>query len=84
MQMERFKKEITVNNEVRVFQFNRMTSMSGVKFFITSTDSNQKPIAFSLKQTDRGNWKLTPGSLRWLYDIETELSDAIIETQKQR
>jgi hypothetical protein len=84
MQMERFKKEITVNNEVRVFQFNRMTNMSGVKFFITSTDSNQKPIAFSLKQTDRGNWKLTPGSLRWLYDIETELSDAIIETQKQR
>jgi hypothetical protein len=82
--MERFKKEITVNNEVRVFQFNRMTSMSGVKFFITSTDSNQKPIAFSLKQTDRGNWKLTPGSLRWLYDIETELSDAIVETQKQR
>jgi hypothetical protein len=61
-----------------------MTSMSGVKFFITSTDSNQKPIAFSLKQTDRGNWKLTPGSLRWLYDIETELSAAIIETQKQR
>jgi len=82
--MERFRKEITVNNEVRVFQFNRMTSMSGVKFFITSTDSNQKPIAFSLKQTDRGNWKLTPGSLRWLYDIETELSDAIIESQKQR
>ena len=82
--MERFKKEITVNDEIRVFQFNRMTSMSGVKFFITSTDSNQKPIAFSLKQTDRGNWKLTPGSLRWLYDIETELSDAIIETQKQR
>jgi len=82
--MERFKKEITVNNEVRVFQFNRMTNMSGVKFFITSTDSNQKPIAFSLKQTDRGNWKLTPGSLRWLYDIESELSDAIIETQKQR
>jgi len=82
--MDRFKKEITVNNEVRVFQFSRMTSMSGVKFFITSIDSNQKPIAFSLKQTDRGNWKLTPGSLRWLYDIEAELSDAIIETQKQR
>jgi hypothetical protein len=82
--MERFKKEITVNNEVRVFHFDKMTSMSGVKFFITSKDSNQKPIAFSLKQTDRGNWKLTPGSLRWLYDIETQLSDAIVETQKQR
>ena len=46
--MDRFKKEITVNDEVRVFQFDRMTSMSGVKFFITLTDSNQKPIAFAL------------------------------------
>jgi hypothetical protein len=82
--MERFKKEITVNNEVRLFEFSRLTSMSGVKFFITSRDSNQKPIAFSLKQTDRGNWKLTPGSLRWLYDIESELSNAILETQKQQ
>jgi hypothetical protein len=82
--MERFKKEITVNNEAKVFEFSRLTSMNGVKFFITSTDSNKKPIAFSLKQTDRGNWKLTPGSLRWLYDIETELSNAILETQKQR
>ena len=82
--MESFKKEIIVNNETRLFEFSKMKNMNGVKFFITSKDSNQKPIAFSLKQTDRGNWKLTPGSLRWLYDIETELSDAIIETQQQR
>jgi hypothetical protein len=79
--MERFKKEITVNNETRVFEFNRMKNMNGVKFFITSKDSNQKAIAFSLIETDEGNWKLTPGSLRWLYDIEVELSNAIIETQ---
>ena len=55
--------------------------MNGVKFFIISKDSNQKAIAFSLIETDEGNWKLTPGSLRWLYDIEVELSNAIIETQ---
>jgi hypothetical protein len=79
--MERFKKEITVNNEMRVFEFNWMKNMIGVKFFITSIDSEQKPIAFSLTQTDAGNWRLTPGSLRWLYDIETELSNAILERQ---
>ena len=79
--MERFKKEITVNNETRAFEFRRMKNMSGIKFFITSTDAEQKPIAFSLKETDEGNWKLMPGSLRWLYEIETELSDAIRETQ---
>ena len=79
--MERFKKEITVDNEPRVFEFMRMKDMSGVKFFITSKDSKQKPIAFSLKETGEGNWKLTPGSLRWLYNIEIELSDAIRDTQ---
>jgi hypothetical protein len=79
--MERFKKEITVDNEKRVFEFSRMKNMNGVQFFITAKDSNQKPIAFSLTETGEGNWKLTPGSLRWLYDIEIELSNAIRETQ---
>jgi len=81
--MERFTKEITVNNEPRVFEFNRMKNMNGVKFFITSIDSKQKPIAFSLRESGEGNWKLTPGSLRWLYDIEIELSNAILERQKK-
>ena len=79
--MERFKKEITLNNEPRVFEFMRMKNMNGVKFFITSTDSEQKPFAFSLIQTGEGDWKLKPGALRWLYDIEIELSNAILETQ---
>lgn len=77
--MERFKKEIAVNDELRVFEFNRMKNMNGVKFFITSKDSKDKPIAFSLTEKDKGNWKLTPGSLRWLYDIEAQLSNAIVE-----
>jgi hypothetical protein len=80
--MERFIKEITVNDELRVFEFNRMKNMNGVKFFITSKDSKQKPIAFSLTESE-GKWKLTPGSLRWLYDIEIELSNAILERQKK-
>lgn len=79
--MERFTKEITVNNEPRMFEFNRMKNMNGVKFFITSKDAKQKPIAFSLTETDKGDWRLTPGSLRWLYDIENELSNAIREKQ---
>jgi len=79
--MERFSKEITVNNETRVFDFTKMKNMNGSKFFITSKDSNQKPIAFSLKDAGQGNWKLVPGSLRWLYAIEIELSNAIREKQ---
>jgi len=79
--MERFKKDISVNNEPRTFDFIKMKNMNGVKFFITSTDAKQKPIAFSLKETDEGKWKLFPGSLRWLYEIESELSDAILQMQ---
>ena len=81
--MERFKKEIIVDNETRIFEFIRMKNMSGVKFFITSIDAKQKPIAFSLKETGEGNWKLMPGALRWLYDIEGELSNAILASRTQ-
>ena len=77
--MERFKKDISVNNAPRTFEFSKMKNMNGVKFFITSTDAKQKPIAFSLAENDEGKWKLFPGSLRWLYEIESELSDAILE-----
>ena len=79
--MERFRKELIINNERRVFEFSKLKNMSGTKFFITSTDANQKPFACSLKETDEGDWKLVPGSLRWLYEIETELSNAIREKQ---
>jgi hypothetical protein len=79
--MERFRKQINVDKEPRVFEFLKMKNMNGVKFFITSFDAKQKPISFSLKEGEKGNWKLTPGSLRWLYDIEGELSNAIVEQQ---
>jgi hypothetical protein len=78
--MERFNKEILVGKEPRVFEFTEMKNANGVKFFITSKDENKKPISFSLKQHD-SDWKLMPGSLRWLYDIESELADAIIDTR---
>ena len=78
--MERFIKEIAVGEETRVFEFTRMRNFNGVKFFVTSKDENKKPISFSLRQHDT-EWKLTPGSLRWLYDIESELSDAVIQTR---
>jgi hypothetical protein len=80
--MERFRKEIIVDNEKREFDFTWMKNMNGVKFFITSKDAMQKPIAFSLKEADDGSWKLFPGALRWLYTIETELSNAIRARQK--
>ena len=80
--MDRFSKKLAVGNETRLFLFTKMENTSGVKFFVTSTDANQKPIACSLKQNEyTANWKLVPGSLRWLYEIEKALSDAILETR---
>ena len=79
--MERFTKEITVGNENRLFEFERRENVNGVKFFITSKDEKKKPISFSLKRAVENKWKLMPGSLRWLYDIESQLSDAILDTR---
>jgi len=77
--MDRFTKEISVGKESRLFVFTRMENINGVKFFITSKDENKKPIAFSLRRGKEDTWKLQPGSLRWLYDIEEELAEAITD-----
>jgi hypothetical protein len=80
--VERFNKEIVVGNETRLFEFTQMQNVNGTKFFITSKDENKKAISFSLRKKET-DWKLMPGSLRWLYDIESELADAIISTRLQ-
>jgi len=74
----RFCSQHISNNSA--FVFTKIENTNGVKFFITSQDANQKPISFSLRQRDdESEWKLIPGSLRWLYEIEQDLSDAIVE-----
>ena len=80
--MDRFNKQIAVGKDTRTFEFTLMRNVNGAKFFVTSKDENKKPISFSLKQND-ADWKLVPGSLRWLYDIESQLADAIIDTRLQ-
>lgn len=80
--MQSFSKKIAVGDNTRLFEFTMLRNVNGEKCFITSKDANSKPISFSLKEKDRA-WKLLPGSLRWLYDIESELSDAIISTRLQ-
>jgi hypothetical protein len=80
--MEKFTKKIAVGNVARLFEFTMIKNYQGVKFFITSKDADNKPFSFSLKQKDQGAWKLVPGSTRWLYEIESQLSDAIVETRE--
>lgn len=78
--MDQFSKTIVVEKQKRLFQFSRIENANGVKYFITSTDADEKPVAFSLRQNRYDeHWKLVPGSLRWLYAIEEKLSDAINE-----
>ena len=79
--MDQFRKEIMVGEEKRMFYFNRLQNMNGVKFFITSHDEAKKAIAFSVRENETAAWKLVPGSARWLYAIESQLSDAIVDTR---
>jgi hypothetical protein len=82
--MEQFQKEIMVGAAQRQFYFKKLTYVEGVKFFITSVDEKNRPISFSMKKNKHGLWSLTPGSLRWLYDINGQLADAITESQSQK
>lgn len=78
--MNQFTKELEVGKETRLFHFTHIANMNGVKFFVTSKDENQKAISFSLTQKD-ADWKLIPGSARWLYAIESQLAEAISDTR---
>ena len=57
--MERFKKEITVNNEPRVFEFSKMKNMNGVKFYnnwthgVWGNDQAYKEVVFKLDQVEQ-------------------------------
>lgn len=78
---QQFSKSISIGKETRLFQFTRMENKNGVKFFITAHDLNQKAFSCSMRQDEHTyDWKLIPGSHRWLYDIQDELSGAIVET----
>ena len=79
--MEQFNKAIKVGTEDKDFFFKKMTNIEGTKYFITTIDEKKKPISFSMKRSKDGEWALTPGSLRWLYDIKNELSTAIKDMQ---
>lgn len=79
--MERFTKEIAVGTKPTLFAFTRMQNVNGTKFFVTLKDENNKNISFSLVQAKEQRWKLMPGSLRWLYDIEPQLEAAIFDTR---
>lgn len=82
--MDEFQKEIAVGAALRRFYFKKLTNAEGVKFFITTVNEKNRPISFSMKKNKEGLWSLTPGSLRWLYDINKELADTIIEAQAHK
>lgn len=80
--MEQFSKEIKVGKETKLFLFKRIEDTNGVKFFITSGHLTKDAFACSMKQNKYdAEWKLVPGSQRWLYNIEGDLSDAIENTR---
>ncbi len=79
--MDQFNKDIMMGAENKQFHFKKLTNVEGEKFFITTIDEKKKPISFSMKIDKHGDWNLTPGSLRWLYDIRKDLAAAILETR---
>ncbi|MFL5773728.1 MAG: hypothetical protein ACJ75F_11255 [Flavisolibacter sp.] len=78
--MDRFSKKIDVGGHMQLFEFSRIKNTNGVKYFVTSKDIEGKPFSFSLTEKESRTWKLQPGATRWLYDIESELSEAIETT----
>lgn len=78
--MMQFNKYIQVGTSNRRFEFTRIENFEGMKYFITTVDEADKPVSFSMRKDKYDQWALTPGSKRWIYEITSELSDAISES----
>jgi len=77
--MHSFYKSLNVKTTSREFNFNRLYSGAGIRFYVSVMDNYQSYL-FTMEKK-MGEWKIidAPKVPTWIHDREKELSTAIIE-----
>jgi hypothetical protein len=82
--MLQFTKLIKANDRVREFNFTRPSLVADSIFRVDVSDDRGNRIIFNLRKEDNNQWKITEQDLpKWIYEIETELQNAIEEQMHQ-
>jgi len=50
------------------------------KYFVLVQDGEINVISFEVQQDKRGTWKIAPPAPEWVYNLEYQIADAILES----
>jgi hypothetical protein len=72
-----FNEWITINNKALNFEFSKVVSPLGDKYFVNVFDQQFQLSSFEVKEKDRGNWKIVLPAPQWILDIQDIIIRAI-------
>jgi len=77
--MPHFTKRIQTDFGNPEFIFDRLFTGGGVRYHVVVLNENRKTAIFSM-EVENGRWHIvyTPQTPEWILQLETELSDAIV------
>jgi hypothetical protein len=81
IEMSNFIKQIEIDGQMLEFNFARIHTVSGAKYFVTVADSISE-YHFVIEKTS-GEWMLNdaPKVPQWIHDLEARLVGAIVESE---
>lgn len=77
--MPDFNKWITINNKALNFEFSKVVSPLGDKYFVSVFDQQYQLSSFEVKDKDKGYWEIVLPAPQWIIDLQDIIIRSIHE-----
>jgi hypothetical protein len=81
--MPDFNKWITVNKKPLNFEFSKVVSPTGTKYFVNVFDQKYQVSSFEVKEKDNGYWEVVLPAPQWILYIQDNIIRSIHENNNQ-
>jgi hypothetical protein len=81
--MPDFNKWITVNKKPLNFEFSKVVSPTGAKYFVNVFDQKYQVSSFEVKEKDNGYWEVVLPAPQWILYIQDNIIRSIHENNNQ-
>jgi hypothetical protein len=81
--MQVFNKWITISNKALNFEFSKIVSPLGDKYFVNVFDQQFQVSSFEVKEKENGFWEIVLPAPQWILDIHENIIRAIHEQINQ-
>jgi hypothetical protein len=77
-----FNTWIKVNDKTLLFEFSKVVSPLGDKYFVNVFDQQNQVSSFEVKDKNKGYWEIALPAPQWILDIQDTIIRAIEEHQE--